>query len=134
MASPSLPPVALSKPARKLWDKLIAQQRRRVERLRKELTADSTAPLAVYHKLGALAQALMSDRSATYRRQLSSGLAELVGRTPSVIYQARKFHRFYSTDQVAELEGKLSWGRIVPLLSIDDNMSWGAQNRPVRGA
>jgi len=63
----------------------------------------------------------MSDRSATYRRQLSSSLAELVGRTPSVIYQARKFQRFYSTEQVAQLEGKLSWGRIVPLVSIDDD-------------
>jgi len=89
--------------------------------MRKELSADSTAPLAVYHKLGAVAKALMSDRTATYRRQLSSALAELVGRTPSVIYQARKFQRFYSADQVAELEGNLSWGRIVALVSIDDD-------------
>jgi len=111
---------ALSKPARDLADALSPQQKKTVRRLQEELHASSPAALSVWHELGRLAHVLASDGMASLGRNRVLALAELIGCSPAYVYQARKFARLYSTSDVAELEGKLSWSQLCRLVCIAD--------------
>jgi len=110
----------LSKPARDLADAISPQQKKTVRRLQEQLHASSPAALSVWHELGCLAHVLASDGMASLGRNRVLALAELLGCSPAYVYQARKFARLYSTSDVAEREGKISWSKLSRLVQITD--------------
>jgi hypothetical protein len=86
--------------------------------LRQKLGADSQPTLAVWRRLGVLAERLRLEPSHTYGKQHVQALAELVGRPPNIIYPARRFAELYSVAETADLEGQLSWFHLIDLLAL----------------
>ena len=96
-----------------------SQRKKQIRNLRNKLKTNTTT-LNDWFQLGQLAENLSSDRSNVWGEQTIAALANLVGRGTSSIYQARKFRRLFSEMAAADLEGKLSWGQIVLIVSIND--------------
>ena len=119
MVTPSRNP-RVSDAARALLKQLTPQQKKMVERLRKRHgPGSSSASLSDWYNLGHLAADVLGSER-TWGKGVVDGLAELIGCLSSEIYSSRKFAAAYSPQQVARLEGKLSWSWVIQLVAIKD--------------
>jgi hypothetical protein len=118
MANSSVPEFVSSEPARALWMALSPRTQKTILSLRQKLGANSQPTLADWRRLGVLAERLWLEPSHTYGKQHVQALAELVGRPPDRMYQARKFAQLYSAAETADLEGQLSWFHFIDLLGL----------------
>ncbi len=122
MAGASPPSSAASRKSKRLWATLSAGQKKTVQKLRTAMSSRLQIGLTDWRRLGELVQSLSANGQATYGQQTLDGLAELVGCAPSIVGKARKFARYYSASEAANLQGEVSWSVIQRLIAIDDEL------------
>jgi hypothetical protein len=115
MADASPPAFAASPASRQLWATLSPAQRSVVQSLR---ALGAGAPVSKWHRLGRIAQGLSLSRSETYGQKTLDALAELADCSSQVVGKARKFARFYTASEAANLEGKATWEQIQRIVAI----------------